>query len=212
MSSEAGSTKPSVPEAVAPKHIPECYSVKALKEHKYLSASTGNVYACRSNDFKTNSYPMPKMFGMEKYAYTVVDIDDKRYVHESAENSRKLTRLEYDKQILDNTWRALYKNLLQAEEHLRTLPKNAPSKVVDEKKARVEEFKTNLLKFQQQKDLYESQIADIYARCHHIKDSIKKEEQLDALRQELTERTRLTYGADHAFWKTQFNVSGKPYA
>jgi hypothetical protein len=183
------------------------HSIKGLSTRKYLGKSTGNLHACLSNECQVHQCPLPKMFGEEKYGYTVIDIDDPRYVHEAAENSEKLNSLQSDKLIIQQVWAALYAELQQAEHRLGSLPKNAPQKTVKEKQDLCNTLKEHLLKFQQQRDMYEDEIAKIDKRCDQIKTSMAKEKQLETLREELTERTRATHPADSEFWKTTFNVS-----
>merc|ERR1712100_450258 len=71
-----------------------------------------------SEDYNSLCWSMPKMFGDEKYAFTLIGIEDPRYLTEVKEMGRKLTRLNYEKQIIDMEWRKTYKMMLQAEHHL----------------------------------------------------------------------------------------------
>jgi hypothetical protein len=45
------------------------------------------------------------MFGEEKYAFSLIDIEDPRYVEECAEHAKKLIHYFYDQQIIDLEWR-----------------------------------------------------------------------------------------------------------
>ena len=49
---------------------------------------------------------------------------------------------------------------LKAEKRLATLPKNAQSKTVDAHKEKVNKLKDDLLKVQQQRDMYHSLLGD----------------------------------------------------
>ena len=67
-------------------------------------------------------------------------------------------------------------------------------------------FTRYLLELQEQKDLYQRQIDEIFERCSQIKRSIKKENDLEDLREEMSNRVRQRYDQDDSFWKTQFNA------
>ena len=54
------------------------------------------------------------MFGDEKFAFSLVDIEDPRFVEEAAMMGRKITRLNYEKQIVDMEWTRTYKSLRAA--------------------------------------------------------------------------------------------------
>jgi hypothetical protein len=158
---------------------------------------------------------MPKMFGDEKFAFSLVDIEDPRFVEEAAMMGRKITRLNYEKQIVDMEWTRTYKSLLRAEQHERTL--GDPS-FKDEKmdkrrekrkleiKAEIDDFKAHLLTLQEQKDMYESCIQDIWERCHQIKEGIRQENDLESLRKELSGRVQQQYSAEDEFWGTKFTL------
>merc|ERR1719171_513748 len=137
---------------------------------------------------------MPKMFGDEKYAFSLVDIEDPRYVEEAALMGRKLTRLNYEKQIVDMEWTRTYKSLLRAEKRKQEI------------KAEIDDFKAHLLTLQEQKDMYESCIQDIWTRCHQIKESIRTENDLESLRKELSQRVQQQYAPDDEFWSTKFSL------
>jgi hypothetical protein len=149
---------------------------------------------------------MPRMFGDEKYAFQVVDIDDPRYVEESVQMGKKLVRLFVFEQIMDLEWRNTYKRLLLAEHRRATLSQDAQQRTKDKMDAEVVAAKKYLLELQDQRDLYRVCTEEIWARCDHIKSTIKGENDLERLRQEMTTRVKVKFPRDDAFWKTNFNV------
>jgi len=186
--------------------IPEWLSTKSLTKRRYLSASTGNLHGLQANEFMQTKWPLPKMFGEEKYAYTLVDIEDPRYVDECADMAKKLIRYYYDLQILDLEWRKTYKNLIKAEKRRFNLPETASTKAKDQLDNNVKTTKKYLLELQDQKDSYQACIDQIYERCSQIKRSIKKENDLEDLREEMSNRVKQRFDPDDTFWKTQFNA------
>jgi len=149
---------------------------------------------------------MPKMFGHEKYAYSLIDIEDERYVEECAKMSKKMIRLMYDIQIIDLEWRKTYKKLLDAEHRCATLPKDAKEKTKAILNGEVADTMKYLLELQDQRDMYDSCVQDIWSRCDHIKQTIKKETDLEDLRHDLSQRTKDRIDTDDPFWKTKFNT------
>merc|ERR1719191_1034920 len=129
--------------------------VNGLTRRRKLSNSTGNLHGYMAEDYTQINWPLPKMFGQEKYGYSLIDIEDHRYLEECAAMSKKLVRLEYDIQIVDLEWRKTYKALLAAEHHLATLPTNPSEKTKTLLKAEVEKCMKYLLELQEQKDMYE---------------------------------------------------------
>ena len=202
------------PKIAAPKR-PFWLKTASLSRREYLSKATGNVHGLKNCDYGNINWSMPKMFGDEKYAFSLVDIEDPRYVEEAALMGRKLTRLNYEKQIVDMEWTRTYKSLLRAEKHEQTL--GNPSfhdekmdkrreKRKQEIKAEIDDFKAHLLTLQEQKDMYESCIQDIWTRCHQIKESIRTENDLESLRKELSQRVQQQYAPDDEFWSTKFSL------
>merc|ERR1719160_1357124 len=115
-------------ETVAVPKIPRYLSVNGLTTRRKLSASTGNIHGYRAEDYKQLNWPLPKMFGQEKYGYSLIDIDDPRFLKECAGNSKKLIRLNYDEQIVDLEWRKTYKLLRDAEHRMATAGSNDKTK------------------------------------------------------------------------------------
>lgn len=58
--------------------IPEWLSTKSLTRRRYLPASTGNLHGLQAGEFHSTKWPLPKMFGEERYAYSLIDIEDPR--------------------------------------------------------------------------------------------------------------------------------------
>jgi chromosome segregation ATPase len=112
-------------------------------------------------------------------------------------------------------WTRTYKSLLRAEKHEQTLggpshTNEAMDKRREKRKAEIkteiDDFKAHLLTLQEQKDMYESCIQDIWARCHQIKESIRTENDLESLRKELSQRVQQQYAPDDEFWSTKFSL------
>eukprot|EP00929_Paragymnodinium_shiwhaense_P095464 TRINITY_DN5660_c0_g3_i1.p2 TRINITY_DN5660_c0_g3~~TRINITY_DN5660_c0_g3_i1.p2 ORF type:complete len:179 (-),score=74.03 TRINITY_DN5660_c0_g3_i1:137-673(-) len=167
-----------------------------------------------AEDYSQLNWPLPKMFGQEKYAYSLVDVEvkgrkatrDGRFVKECAQSSKKMVRLAYDQQIIDREWRNTYKALLRAEHHQATLPGNATEKTKKILKEEVDNQMKYLLELQEQKDMYETQIKNVYERCDSIKETIRKEAELDELREFMESQTKGRISADSPFWRTKFNI------
>jgi len=191
--------------------IPQWLSVKGLSQQglkrRYLSASTGNLHGLQAGEFQTTKWPLPKMFGAEKYAYSLIDIEDPRFLEECSEMSKKLLHYYGDSQIFDLEWRETYGKLTLSEKRLSNLPKSAAQKARDELEKTVKKHKTYLLELQEQKDLYSQAIEDIYTRCATIKQGIKNENDLEELRQEMTGRVKQRFLSDDGFWKSSFNCT-----
>lgn len=165
-----------------------------------------------AEDYGQLNWPLPKMFGYEKYGYSLIDIEDPRYVKDCAGMSKKLVRLHYDHQIVDLEWRKTYKKLLEAEHHMATLPPNAQEKTKTHMKAEVNAAMKYLLELQEQKDMYETNILEVYSKCQAIKSSIKKETDLEDLRGDMEKQTKDRIPRDSNFWRTRFNVKSPSHA
>jgi hypothetical protein len=186
--------------------IPKYLSTSALSKKKKLDASTGNHHGYQAEDYGQLSWPLPKGFGSEKYAYSLIDIEDNRYVKECAGMSKKLIRLSYDQQIIDLEWRKTYKALLDAEHRNATLPATGPEWRKTSLKKEVDGHMKYLLELQEQKDKYEEATRDVYTRCDSIKSTIKKETDLEDLRGFMEKRQKERVGGESVFWKTKFNI------
>jgi hypothetical protein len=194
--------------------VPAYLSVTGLTRRRKLSQSTGNLHAYLGEDYSQLNWPLPKMYGKEKYGYSLVDVEvkkraaskDHRFVKECAAMSKKLVRLQYDQQIVDQEWRNTYKLLLQAEHHQRTLPANAQEKTKTLMKANVASHMKYLLELQEQKDMYANAIKETYERCDAIRETIKKEAELDELREFMEDQTQSRIHPDSQFWRMKFNI------
>jgi len=186
--------------------IPRYLSTQGLTTKRKLSASTGNIHGYMAEDYKQLNWPLPKMFGQEKYGFSLIDIDDPRFLKECAKNSKKLIRLKYDLQIVDLEWRQTYKSLNDAEHRLETVGENTPDKTKTLLKNEVAKIMKYLGELQEQKDMYEEEIKTVYERCDAIKAMIKKESDLEDLRQTLENHTRDRIPPEAAFWKNKFNT------
>mmetsp|Transcript_49946 Transcript_49946/g.149177 ORF Transcript_49946/g.149177 Transcript_49946/m.149177 type:complete len:252 (-) Transcript_49946:102-857(-) len=188
-----------------PPALPRYLDVKKLTQRRKLSQSTGNLHGYMAEDYGQVNWPLPKMFGNEKYAYSLIDIEDPRHVKECATMSKKLIRLSYDQQIVDLEWRKTYKALLDAEKRQATLPVNCKDTTKALLKKEVDGCMKYLLELQEQKDMYEDTVRDIWARCDAIKAELKKESDLEALREDMERQTRGRIRGESSFWRTKFN-------
>lgn len=194
--------------------VPGYLSVTGLTRRRKLSKSTGNLHAYLGEDYHQLNWPLPKMYGKEKYGYSLIDVEvkgraasqDHRFVKDCAFFSKKLVRLSYDQQIVDQEWRNTYKKLLMAEYHRDTLPPNAQEKTKSLMKDRVKEHMKYLLELQEQKDMYANAIKETYEKCDEIREKIKKEAELDELREYMEGQTKLKMGTESPFWRTKFNI------
>eukprot|EP00928_Gymnodinium_smaydae_P009991 TRINITY_DN13751_c0_g1_i1.p1 TRINITY_DN13751_c0_g1~~TRINITY_DN13751_c0_g1_i1.p1 ORF type:complete len:231 (+),score=60.82 TRINITY_DN13751_c0_g1_i1:69-761(+) len=197
------STAASTAESPLPK-VPPYLSVHGLTRRRKLSASTGNLHAYMAEDYHQLNWPLPKMYGKEKYGYSLIDVEvkgraasvDPRFVKEIGFMSKKLIRLNYDQQIVDNQWRITYKALLAAEHRRDTCGEKCAQKTKDMFKVEVANLKESLLTLQEQRDNY----------ANEIKATIKKEAELDELREYMENSTRERMGTDSALWTKKFNI------
>jgi len=184
--------KTAAPGPSVPKHL----SVHALTRRRKLAASTGNLHGYMAEDYHQINWPLPKMFGMEKYGYSLIDITDPRHVKDCAGMSKRLIRLAYDQQIVDLEWRKTYNALLDAEHKLATLrpreglAEKMVNKTKEALKRDVDSAQKYLLELQEQKDLYQREIQEVYARCDAIKADLKKESELEELRLDMENRVQ----------------------
>ena len=163
------------------------------------------IHCVKDLDHLTTQWPLPIMFGEEQYAFSLIDISDPRYATECAEMSRRLIKYLYDRQIIALEWRKTYQSLTEAEAKKASLPATAPQKARDAMDKDVTGFRARLLEIQDQRDGYDACIGKILERCAQIKGIIKKEADLEGLRQELSERVRLKFSERDEFWETNFD-------
>merc|ERR1711862_93138 len=186
--------------------IPAYLSVLALTGKRKLSKSTGNLHGFLAEDYSQLKWPLPKAFGQEKYGFSLIDIEDPRFLKECAGMSKKLCRLSYDQQIIDLEWRNTYKKLLDAEHRKGTLPENVNPKTKTILEKEVAEHLKYLHELQHQKDMYQQEIQETYQRCADIKARIKKENDLEDLRLMMEKRELEKNGRESPVWKVKFNV------
>jgi hypothetical protein len=151
-------------------------------------------------------WPLPVMFGQENYSFSLIDIPDDRYAEEAGVMSQKLIRLFYDLQIVEYEWRKTYKRFLQAEDRVNHLTPGVLQKSRDKAEKDLSDVREQLLRLQDQRDLFDSTIQKIFERCREIKASILKEHDLEKLREKLNDRVRSLFTDDDIFWKTKFKV------
>mmetsp|Transcript_46665 Transcript_46665/g.99631 ORF Transcript_46665/g.99631 Transcript_46665/m.99631 type:complete len:231 (-) Transcript_46665:61-753(-) len=203
-----GGTVLASPSGASPK-IPKYLSTTSLTRRRKLSSSTGNLHGYMAEDYTKINCPLPKMFGKEKYGYSLIDIEDPRHLEECSDMSQKLIRLSYDQQIMDLEWRKTYKALLDAEHRQRTLPENCQPKTKDILKKEVETALKYLLELQEQKDMYENSVKEIYQECDSIKAGLKQERDLEDLRMSMEKQTKDKIHAESPFWRTKFNTKSQ---
>eukprot|EP00927_Polykrikos_kofoidii_P015008 TRINITY_DN16654_c0_g1_i1.p1 TRINITY_DN16654_c0_g1~~TRINITY_DN16654_c0_g1_i1.p1 ORF type:complete len:269 (+),score=60.23 TRINITY_DN16654_c0_g1_i1:76-807(+) len=197
--------------------VPMYLSVNGLTKRRKLPKSTGNLHAYMAEDYTQVNWPLPKMFGQEKYGFSLIDVEvkgrkasrDRRFVKECGQMSKKMVNELYDQQIIDLEWRNTYKLMLDAEHREATLPKECVQKTKDILRKEVNGHKEKLLALQEQKDMYMEAVKSTGERCDSIKATIKKEAELDELREymEGSTRSRITTGS--SFWRTKFNIKSK---
>ncbi|CAK0794117.1 unnamed protein product [Prorocentrum cordatum] len=66
-----------------------------------------------------------------------------------------------------------------------------------------------VLELQEQKDMYEQSVQDIYSRCSTIKSSKTTEKGLEDLRQHMEANTKDKIHNSSPFWRTKFNVKSQ---
>lgn len=194
--------------------VPKYLSVTSLTKRRKLPKSTGNLHAYKAEDYSQLSWPLPKMFGQEKYGFSLLDVEvkrreasrDPRFVKDMAVMSKKLIRLHYDQQIIDHEWRKTYKALLDAEHREATCGEKASQKAKEMFKKELETIMKYLLTLQEQRDMYENSIKEVYDRCSQIRTTIKSEADLDELRQFMEAQTRAAKKPDDVFWRTKFDI------
>jgi hypothetical protein len=106
-------------------------------------------------------WPLPVMFGQENYSFSLIDIPDDRYAEEAGVMSQKLIRLFYDLQIVEYEWRKTYKRFLQAEDRVNHLTPGVLQKSRDKAEKDLSDVREQLLRLQDQRDLFDSTIQKI---------------------------------------------------
>merc|ERR1712046_413141 len=111
----------------------------------------------------------------------------------------------------DMEWRRTYKLMLRSEHHERTVPDKASAKTRQTIEKQISDYKEYLLQLQEQKDQYESLIAQQWEKCNELKKGIRQENDLESLRKELTQRVKATYPAQDEFWQSKFSVASSAH-
>lgn len=168
--------------------------------------SNVNPHGVLTPDHLNVQWPLPTMFGEESYAFSLIDITDPRFTAEAADMSHKLLHLYYDLQIVEHEWRRTYKTFLEAEERKEKLTPGVLPKSREKAEIEYNAAKEQLLRLQDQRDLYDDTIQKVFDRCRQIKESIVKERHLDSLCEELHERIKEIYPSGHEFWRASFDV------
>lgn len=190
--------------------IPLWLSPKSLSRVVSPEPCSDNQHGIMTSDHISVKWPLPIMFGAEEYSFSLIDIPDKRYAEEAAVISRKLIRLLYDFQIIEFEWRKTYKKFIEAEKRKANLTPGVLQKSIDKAEADVISTREQLLRLQDQRDLFHSILDKIWMRCTQIKASISKELDLESLRKELSESVKARLPISDIFWTTKFKVKLNP--
>jgi chromosome segregation ATPase len=188
------------------KTVPRWLSPSSVSRVVRADRCTTNQHGIMTPDHLDVQWPLPVMFGQENYSFSLIDIPDDRYAEEAGVMSQKLIRLFYDLQIVEYEWRKTYKRFLQAEDRVNHLTPGVLQKSRDKAEKDLSDVREQLLRLQDQRDLFDSTIQKIFERCREIKASILKEHDLEKLREKLNDRVRSLFTDDDIFWKTKFKV------
>ena len=188
------------------KSLPRWLSPAGLDTIVHRDKCTRNAYGVLTPDHIDVKWPLPIMFGEESYAFSLINITDPRYTEVAITMSHKLLHLFYDLQIVEHEWRRAYKSFLEAESRKLKLTPGVLQKSRDKAEEEYNTAKEQLLRLQDQRDLFDDTIEKIFDRCKQIKTSIIKEQDLEKLRESLNSHVRNLFPADHPFWNTPFDV------
>ena len=172
----------------------------------HADSCTRNEHGVMTQDHIQVKWPLPTMFGDESYAFALIDISDPRFSMEAKSMSRKLIHLFYDLQIIEHEWRRAYKHFLDTEGRKDKLTPGVLQKSRDKAHEEYNSAREQLLRLQDQRDLFEDTIQRIFDRCKQIKSFILKEQELEKRRESLNGDVRAKYPIDHPFWKTHFDI------
>ncbi len=167
---------------------------------------TRNAHGVMTPDHFHVKWPLPTMFGGESYAFSLIDISDPRFTMEAVAMSKKLIHLFYDLQIIEHEWRKTYKHFLETESRKDKLTPGVLQKSRDKANEDFNCAREQLLRLQDQRDLFEDTIQRIFDRCKQIKASIIKERDLERLRESLNECVKEKFPSGHQFWVSHFDV------
>ena len=193
--------------SLSPKRsIPRWLSPRSVSRKIHTEPCSNNRHGIMTPDHMNVHWPLPVMFGSENYSYSLIDIPDERYAEEAAVMSEKLIRLFYDFQIVEAEWRKTYKQFISAEKRKASLTPGVLQKSRDKADQELTAARDQLLKLQDQRDLFDSIIQKIFDRCAQIKATINKEKGLEQLREDLNERIKTRFPPEDPFWRNNFKV------
>lgn len=167
---------------------------------------TKNEHGVKTQDHIDVKWPLPNMFGDESYAFALIDITDPRFSFEATAMSKKLIHLFYDLQIIEYEWRRVYKHFLETEARKEKLTPGVLQKSRDKAFEEYNSAREQLLRLQDQRDLFEDTVQRIFDRCKQIKTSITKERGLEELRERLKKHVQTKFPAGHPFWDMNFDL------
>ena len=202
----AESKRRSLSESALLSEVPAWLSPKSVVRVIKPEPCSDNRHGIMTPDHIDVKWPLPTMFGSEQYAFSLIDIPEPRFAEETAVMSRKLIRLFYDYQIIEHEWRKTYKQFIEAEKRKANLVPGVLQKSRDKAEAAVESAREQLLRLQDQRDLFDSVISKIWDRCSQIRATINKEKELEALREDLSQGVRDKFPQGDPFWKGKFKV------
>lgn len=188
--------------------LPSWVDPNRLSKVFRASPCSTNEFGLKTCDHIDVRWPLPTMFGYENYAFSLINMADDRFTEESGEMSRKLLRLLYDYQIIELEWRKTYKQFIEAEQRLANLTPGVLQKSRDKAEATLAGTRDQLLRLQDQRDLFERIINKIWVRCREIRAIIKKEKDLEQLRMELSGIVKERFPVSDPFWKSKFKIRG----
>jgi hypothetical protein len=186
--------------------VPDWLSPATLPRRLKRCSSTGNMHGYKTPDHLVLSCPLPTMFGSEDYAYSLLDFRDDRFACEAATMSKKLVRLFYDAQIIDLEWRKTYKQFVEAEKRKANLTPGVLPKSREKAERELQAAQEQLIRLQEQRDLFNKIISRIWDRCGQIKSGINKEKALEELREEMATEVAEQYPLDDSFWTRKFRI------
>lgn len=185
--------------------VPDHLSIQSLPQKKYLPSSSNRPHCLKEKPYLEHVKPMPKMFGDERYAYTLIDIQDPRFQPFQVKYSEIFVGHQYDHNIIKAEWMKCHKKYVLAAKAFDSLPAGASEKAKQEKKELRDSLLAHLKELQEQRDQYEEYELAVNAHCKKIKENIGTEQSLERLRQLMTEEVRTAFNPSHTFWSTSFN-------
>lgn len=186
--------------------VPRWLSPASLTRVVRPEPSSGNRHGVMTPDHMSIKWPLPVMFGPENYSFSLIDLKDKRYEEEAAQMSQELSKLFSERQNVECEWRAGYKKFLEVEKRRNSLTSGVLQKSLDDAESELKNARETLLNLQAKRDEVQMKIQKIWNRCAAVKKSISKEEELERLRQSLTDTVKRKYQEDDQFWKSRFRV------